>query len=157
MYKRQVVGQAGGRDALRAGNEALGAGDGLQAQRVAHGLRLDEVQVLQVARHVDALAGEHGGEGGGQHEHVLVEAQRDIGHGGSFLRFLHDTETTRRAQRMSGKPVPSTEGAETAARQPARRRARERLPRVRERRPCSPGLQFTDRARPLHKTNTPAP
>ena len=75
------------RDALRARNEALRAGHLGKPQGIAHGLRLNETRVLEIAFDVETLPDEDGRNGTGQHEHVSVETQSDIGHGKSFRRL----------------------------------------------------------------------
>ncbi len=72
--------QAGRRDAGGFGDKAVRAGREVQAQGVAHDLGLHERDVFDVSGVREALAGEHGGDGAGQDEHIAVESQLDIGH-----------------------------------------------------------------------------
>ena len=73
--------QTSRRDAFRVRHEALGACHLVEAQRIAHRLRLHKVGEFEIVFHVEPLPGQYNGNRRGQHEHVLVKTKRDIGHG----------------------------------------------------------------------------
>ena len=73
--------QTSRRDAFRVRHEALGACHLVEAQRIAHRLRLHKVGKFEIVFHVEPLPGQYNGNRRGQHEHVLVKTKRDIGHG----------------------------------------------------------------------------
>ena len=119
--------EARARDARRVRHDALHAGEHTQAQRIPYGFGLDEARELQPLFDIEALAAQNGIDGRGQHEHVLVEAQCDIGHIQSFPRLTsyqknvaaHVLSTRMRAspaRRATSRPPSLRERAEGDAR-----------------------------------------
>ena len=75
------------RDSRGARRKTLGPGHGLQAHRFLNRIGFEDGHQLEVAVDVDALARERSGNGGGNDEHIFVEAKGYVGHGASFLVF----------------------------------------------------------------------
>ena len=75
------------RDSRGARRKTLGPGHGFQAHRFLNRIGLEDGHQLEVAVDVDALARERSGNGGGDDEHIFVEAKGYVGHGASFLVF----------------------------------------------------------------------
>ena len=84
-------------DSRGARHKTLGPGHGLQAHRFLNRIGLEDGHQLEVATDVDALARERSGNGGGNDEHIFVEAKGYVGHGASFLVFPIIAYARRRA------------------------------------------------------------
>ena len=67
--------------AIRFGDQALRAGNQVQAQRIFNGFRLHKRSVLDVACLRETLAGKHGCNRAGKHQHIAVKPQLNIRHG----------------------------------------------------------------------------
>ena len=76
-----MVRQARRGHARRFGDQALRAGNQVQAQRIFNGFRLHKRSVLDVACLRETLAGKHGRNRAGKHQHIAVKPQLNIRHG----------------------------------------------------------------------------
>ena len=72
------------RDSRGARRKTLGPGHGLQAHRFLNRIGFEDGHQLEVAVDVDALARERSGNGGGNDEHIFVEAKAMSGMGHPF-------------------------------------------------------------------------
>ena len=93
-----------GRDSRGARHKTLGSGHGLQAHRFLNRIGLEDGHQLEVAIDVDALARKRSGNGGGNDEHIFVEAKGNVGHGGILSRFPHHSVCARKGE--SRDPTP---------------------------------------------------
>ena len=88
---------SGGRNSRGARHKTLGPGHGLQAHRFLNRIGLEDGHQLEVSVDVDTLTRERSGNGGGNDEHIFVEAKGNVGHEASFLVFPIIAYARRRA------------------------------------------------------------
>ena len=95
--------QAGVRDTLRARNQALRAGNMLEAHDVRQRLGLQQIEELAVELGIGLVAAQRGIRRRGKHQNILMESHFDIGHAN---RTLSITEVYKDGPASDTNPAP---------------------------------------------------